>query len=230
MKNLFFIPFLLLIACKEKLPAKSAPIAEEPIYHDIIREIYIDSISLGQKGKYKLELKKIENPDSIYADIHFFEKNDNKWIEKQHFTFEKDGVTNCYPEYKDFNNDGFNDFIYVSAIAARSANEVKKLFIFDPRRAVLLFIKNSEDYPNLQYNKELDCVDAFSVYGGSSSHFLKIEGDMLREFARIDLFNGYREIYRKDKSNKDFLIKRDTFGASYLRYKNFDPLEEYEDF
>jgi hypothetical protein len=227
MKNLLIIPLLLLIGCKKDVSVKST---ERQVASDSITQVFIDSTHIGVKGKYKLELKRISSKDSIYADIHFFEKKDTKWIEKQHFTFEQDDVAGCDPEYKDFNNDGFNDFTYVPILAARGANEVRSLFIFDPELSILRYMKNSRNYPNLEYNKELDCIDAFAVYGGSSSEFLKIEKDSLRQFARIDLFDGYREVYKIDKTGKETLIKRDPYESSQIRFKNFDPLEEYGDF
>lgn len=227
MKNLLIIPLLLLIGCKKDVPVKST---ETQVATDSITQVFIDSTLIGVKGKYKLELKRIASKDSIYADIHFFEKKDNKWIEKQHFTFEQDDIAGCDPEYRDFNNDGFNDFTYIPLLPARGANEVRRLFIFDPELSLLRYMKNSMNYPNLKYNKELDCIDAFAVYGGSSSEFLKIEKDSLRQFARVDLFDGHREVYKIDKTGKETLIKRDLYESSQIRFKNFDPLEEYEDF
>jgi len=223
------------MSCKDK-PMQMNPAltvkkeSTEPEILDSITEFFIDSTLIGIKGKYKLELKRIAGKDSVYADIRFFEKQNGKWREKQHFTFEKDGVTGCDPEFKDFNNDGFYDMTYKSAVAARGANDIRTLFIFDSKSGKLKPIKNSADYPNLQYNEKLKCIDAFAVYAGSTSYFLKIDSDTLRQFARIDLFDGYREIYKIDKKGKETLIKRDGLEPSYLRYKNFDPLEEYEEF
>ncbi len=51
-------------------------------------------------------------------------------------------------QLEDFNNDGIKDMTYVSAVAARGANEVRRLFIYDKKRDELVYIKNSEDYPN----------------------------------------------------------------------------------
>jgi len=34
---------------------------------------------------------------------------------------------------------------------------------------------NAEEYPNMLYNKELDCIDAFLIHGGTSTVFFKNE-------------------------------------------------------
>jgi len=99
----------------------------------------------------------------------------------------------------DFNNDGFNDMTFQSAVAARTDNEIKSLFIFDKAAFEFKLIKNSSHYPNLRYNKELDCIDAWLIYGGSSTLFLKIDSDTLREFAGIDLYNYYLTVYQIDE-------------------------------
>jgi hypothetical protein len=195
-----------------------------------INEQYIDSTRIGLKGKNKIEFKRIVAEDSVYADIRLYGLKDDGWKPLQHLTYPKDLVTSCSPIVADYNNDGFNDLSYTSATAARGANDIRTLFIYDKATGLLRLMKNSEEFPNPQYNPELDCIDAFAVYGGSTSYFLRIEKDSLRPFARVDLFEGYREVYRYDDSGKDRLIKRERFETSYLRYKNFDPLEEYQEF
>lgn len=235
MKFLWLALTLSFISCNDTTQVRpelhsSCVKEQQKVITDSVREIYTDSTTIGKKGKNKIVLKSIANTESIYADIRFYIKAGNKWIEKQHFKWRKDGVTSCEPQFTDFNNDGYTDFTYISAIAARGANEIRTLFIYDPKSEILRRMKNSEEYPNLQYNAKLDCIDAFAVYGGTTSYFLKIEKDSLYPFARVDLFDGYREIYKMDKYAKEKLIKREPFETSYLRYKNFSPLEAYETF
>ncbi len=239
MKILVMLLLFLFISCKND-SSKSIRMNTEPrtkwegdkpgSSKDSVTEFFNDSLNIGVEGKHRVELKRIIGKDSIYADIRFFEKQNGAWIEKQHFALQKDGVTGCYPEFKDFNNDGFKDLTYKPTVSARGANDIRNLFLFDPKLGKLKLIKNSPDYPNLQYNEKLGCFDAFAVYGGSTSYFLKIDSDTLRQFARIDLFEGYREVYKINKYGKETLVKREPFQTSYLRYKNFDPLEEYEEF
>ena len=100
--------------------------------------------------------------------------------------------------------------------------------IYDKQKDQLVCIKNSDSYPNLLYNKELNCIDAFLVYGGCSTVFLKLSGDSLKEFASVELDEGLI-IRTYDKNGKENIFYQDTTNkAGYVRYKNFRPLQEYE--
>lgn len=104
------------------------------------------------------------------------------------------------------------------------------MFIYDKKADKLIRIKNSHDFPNLQYNKELNCIDAFLVYGGSESVFLKIKGDSLKPFASVELFEGLT-ITKYDNQGNEKVIHKDTsIKATYIRYKSYKPLIEYEEY
>ena len=123
-----------------------------------------------------------------------------------------------------------HDITFISGTAARGANEVRRLFIYDDQNKELISIVNSEDYPNMLYNKELDCIDAFLVYGGCSTVFLNIEGDSLKQFASVELNDGLT-VSTYDQNGKQKIIKRDkTNKAGFVRYKNFRPLKESDDY
>lgn len=193
-------------------------------------EIYHDSLNIGVKGKYRYELKKYRK-DSTYVVLHFFERRKGKWIQKQYFKFHKDGILDCDPSVEDLNNDGFNDFSYRSAAAARSANEIRKLFIFNHKTGTFIYIKNSEEYPNIKYNEKLKCLDAFSVYAGTTSSFLKINKDSLKEFAAVDLFDNTITVREINDSGVEKIICKDKAeDCCYIRYKNFQPLEKYPEY
>jgi len=232
MKYLNFIIFALFVSicCTKKTENKTSnenlKIAKN---NTELEEEYIDSLKIGVSGYYKIDFKKFRSNDSVYVDIKFYEKNNSKWNLKQNFHFLKDGVLNCNVEFKDFNNDKLNDFTFQSSIAGRGANIIRKLFIFDKKTGKLIFIRNSEDFPNLRYNKELDCVDAFRVYGGTQSAFAKIEKDSLREFANVELFEERIIINTIDKNGKEKNIKNEKFEEGcFIRFKNYSPLKEYE--
>lgn len=192
-------------------------------------DFFVDSLNIGRKSFNKIELSIYTTIDSIYAVIKFYSKHHNQWILKNDFRFEKDGLLGLDTKLSDFNNDGLNDMTYVSGIAARGANEVRRLFIYDKRSDGLICMKNSEEYPNMLYNKELDCIDAFLVYGGCSTVFLKISGDSLVEFASVELMDGLT-ISTYDRFGQEKIIFEDTSNkAAYIRYKNYKPLKEYED-
>lgn len=100
----------------------------------VLKETFTDSTQVGSKGKFKLTVDQFRSDDSTYVAIHLFEKRNSKWQIKQKLEYLKDGITNCDPELTDFNNDGFNDLTFQSSVAARGANEIRKLLIFDPSK------------------------------------------------------------------------------------------------
>lgn len=231
--NLLMLFVFIIIGCNNKEKTKKILLTkaiESKTDIPIIEEEYIDSSKIGISGKYKIDFKKFRNIDSVYVEIKFFEKNNSKWNLKQNFHFLKDGVLSCDVEFKDFNNDKLNDFTFKSSIAIRGANIIRKLFIFDKETGKLIFIKNSEGFPNLRYNKDLDCVDAFRVYGGTQSAFAKIENDSLREFANVELFDERIIIITIDKNGKEKTIRNEKYNSkeSYIRFKNYSPLKEFE--
>ena len=193
-------------------------------------EFFTDDSKVGLPHKNKIEISEFKKSDGNIAVIKFYSLDTNKeWKLKQTFEFEKDGLMDCDPKLEDYNNDGLKDMTYVSAVAARGANEVRRLFIYDKKKDELIYIKNSESYPNMQYNKELNCIDAWLFHGGTTTVFLKIDGDILKEFASVD--NGInRTVYLIDKNGKENLLRTDKIEKEdiYVRYKNFNPPEPYE--
>lgn len=215
------------VKSKEKLIDEKTDSAKV-INEKVLRESFVDSTTIGIKGKYKVELHSYNNMDSTYVEIKLSEKQSNHWLQKQKIILPKDGVTSCDPKITDFNNDKLNDFTFQSSVAARGANEIRTLLIFEKVTGKLKLITNSADYPNLEYNEVLNCIDAWMVYGGSSTVFLKIDQDSLREFAGVELFDDYREIYLVDKNRKHKTLKREKIEGleTFTRFKNFNPLIE----
>lgn len=191
-----------------------------------IEEFFSDSLTIGRKGNNKIEISKIKKEDICEVIISFYSRQGKEWLLKNRFQFAKDAITGIDPEITDFNNDGYNDITYVSNVAGRGANEVRRLFIYHPVKDVLIPIQNSEEYPNMAYNKELNCIDAFLVHGGSSTVFLILEGNQLKEIASVHN-DSHRTVYKTDKDGNSILISRDTLNPEdiYMRYKNFDPPE-----
>ncbi|WP_448606898.1 hypothetical protein [Paenimyroides ceti] len=191
-----------------------------------IEDFFSDSLTIGRKGKNKIEISKIRNEDACEVILSFYSREGKNWLLKNRFQFAKDLITDIDPQISDFNNDGYNDITYVSNVAARGANEVRRLLIYDPAKDVLIPIQNSEEYPNMAYNKELNCIDAFLVHGGSSTVFLILEGNQLKEIASVHN-DSHRTVYKTDKNGNSILISTDTLNPEdiYMRYKNFDPPE-----
>ena len=206
--------------------------SEQQIGDSLIqRDFFVDSTHVGNKGKNKLEARLFESKDSIYIRIEFFTIEQNNWKKKNQFEFEKDGISGIDPVITDFNNDSFKDFHYKATIAARGANDVRRLFIYDHSGDSLILIKNSLDYPNMVYNKKLDCIDAWLIHGCSSQAFLKIEKDSLIDFAWVQLSNRIH-VYEVDKKgNENELLNDSTnqFGC-YTRFISYNPLIEYESY
>ena len=225
--------FIFLICCKDKkiiTHNKIKPNIEENLQpKDTLVEVFVDSLNIGIKGKFKIDLKKFRNNDSVYVKINFFEKINSKWIVKQQFAFPKDGISGCEVELKDFNNDGFNDMTFQSNIAARGSNIVRKLFIFEKQKGEMTYIKNSENFPNIRYNKKLNCVDAFMVFGGSQTVFMKIRSDTLWAFAKVNLTDRII-ITEIDAQGKETELRNDNYDTedSYVRFSNYKPLTESE--
>ncbi|SHG61605.1 hypothetical protein SAMN04488109_1091 [Chryseolinea serpens] len=196
----------------------------------LLEEFYVDSLNVGRKSFNKVEISKYRAIDSMYVIIKFYSKQHSRWKLKNEFRFEKDGIRGCEPQFTDFNNDKLNDITYVANVAARpGSNEMRRLFIYDVRDDKLVSMKNSLDYPNMLYNKKLNCIDALQVYGGCSTVFLKISGDSLRPFAEVELHFGLT-VTTYDKKGRAKIIFRDTTKkAAFIRYQTFNPPKPYQD-
>jgi hypothetical protein len=222
---------------KGSLNAKNSIInkqKDEAISTEIL-ETFVDSLNIGKKGKCKIEIIKHRVYEDNFIIIKFYIKGfrtmneKESWLISDTYSYETNAMFELYPNISDFNNDKFNDITFISANAARSANEVRRLFIYDDYNQKLISIVNSEDYPNMLYNKELNCIDAFIVTGGTSTHFARIKKDSLIEFASVHNDNN-RTVYEIDKYGKEKIIHKYANINNervYARYKNYKPLKEY---
>ncbi|MBW1658398.1 XAC2610-related protein [Flavobacterium quisquiliarum] len=193
-------------------------------------ETFIDSTRIAEKGKYKIEITQTTIDNNTNVSFKLFLKQNDKWKNIQKYSLPKESDIPLITEIEDFNNDGFNDFTIHYSTAGRGANDIRKLFIFSNKEHKFIEIKNSDLYPNLQYNEKLDCIDALSVYAGSSTTFLKLRKDHLVEFARVDFMDGKIEIYLIEK-NKKRKLRSETYSGSndeMIRFINYNPLEEYD--
>ncbi|MBA5793580.1 hypothetical protein H1R17_05105 [Flavobacterium sp. xlx-214] len=188
-------------------------------------EIFIDSLTIGNKGKNMVDLKHFLDAES-YVEIKFFSKKKNQWILKNSYRYEKDFLISCDPVLEDLNNDGYLDFTYKSDVAARGANEVRRLFLYNKKTDELVSMKNSNEFPNLMYNKKLKCLTSQMFHGGSTTVFLKIEKDSLRMFASVDN-SDEQVITTYDTKGNPTEIGRKPIDPDeiYDRYDNFNPVE-----
>lgn len=190
-----------------------------------IVECSSDAKHFGVPHNNKIEINRFEGSDANLTTIKFYALGgDKQWILKQSLEFDKEYGPGFDPKIEDFNNDGFKDVTYVSGEAARGANEIRTLFIYDKKRNELVRIKNSADYPNLGYIKKLDCISSFMVHGASTTVFLRLDGEMLREFASVGT-GLERVVFVTDNDGNERELSRRKMKEQdvYTRYRNFNP-------
>lgn len=232
--------FLVAMACttQPSLPTGSASASSATVDLDTestsasidqyLAEEFVDSLKVGRSRLNSVMLKQVRTTDSVYVQLVFRSKEKRAWVDRNNSTWLKDGISGLHAELADFNNDGYKDVTFISATAARGANEVRRLFIYDPLSDQLRFITNSMNYPNLRYNPKLKCIDGFRVYGGSSTDFLRLQGDSLFMFATVDLGEGV-VVTTYDADPKGQVIHQDaTYEGGYIRFDNYSPLEVLE--
>lgn len=190
-----------------------------------VSEYFIDKSRVGRPGRNKVEIKCFENEEGTKTEIRFYSKaKTGEWNQRQFLEFQKGDGLGCEPKIKDFNGDGLKDLTYVSGIAARGANEIRTLFIYDKEKDELVEIKNSAEFPNLAYNKKLNCIDAWAFTATTTTIFLKLEGDTLREFASVDTGNDLVvTVTNKDGQSRVLSRKKMREDDIYTRYSTFDP-------
>jgi len=197
-----------------------------------LEEAFVDSVRIGRSGFNKVSIFKFRTEDSNYVEVKFYKKLGKHWEFIQEMQCSKDGDLSCDPKFADFNQDGRIDLTIVTAVAARGANQVRRLFIYDEKRNRLINMKNSEDYPNMQYNSELNCIDSWMFHGGVSTVFVRIIGDSLKEFAMVSLMDKL-VVYETDKNGESNKIFEDTLlnivNFGYQRFKNYKPWKIYKD-
>lgn len=202
------------------------PDINEPI------ESFADDSNIGRPRKNKIEIDIVArggvdsaNRPNNTAIIKFYSITASKeWALKQTLEIESYALMSPEPEIEDFNNDKLKDITFISNSAARGANEVRTLLIYDKAKDALLHVKNSEDYPNLAYNKTLNCIDAWLFHGATTTIFLKLDGDMLREFASVDTGSHLVvTVIDNNGEEREILRKKMKFEDIYTRYRTYNP-------
>ena len=192
-----------------------------------LEDFFADSSNIGRKSHNKIEIAWYSFPDSEYVVTRFYVKQPKGWSLKNEFKLRKDQYLDPNPDVSDLNGDGFNDVTFASLRAARGANDVRTLFVYDPKNDGLIYVKNSEDYPNMQYNKELHCIDAFLVSGCCTTVFLRLEKDSLREFADVDRCDSLIVTTYDRKGKEKVILAKKADRTDFTRYENYMPLKAY---
>lgn len=232
MRLAFFISILLITCCSYTIAHRPAQAphftgsAAEASPDAQILEVFTDSTHIGVKGQCKIEIVKYTIYEDAYLLVKFYTRTGNsQWYLQDTYMYETTSLQALEPDISDYNNDGFNDITVISATAARGANEVRRLFIYDRKYNRLISIVNAEDFPNMQYNPELDCIDAFLVYGASTTVFAHIAGDSLKIFAQVANTADSVFVYVTGKKGKDKLIYKGPGAGPYIRHSNFRRLK-----
>ncbi|OXA75024.1 hypothetical protein [Flavobacterium frigidimaris] len=229
MKNIIYLTtILLIISCSNKTETKilQKSKTEKLVIVDTL-EFFADSINFGERQKNKIKVYKIGTEENTIAKVYLYEKRKNQWKLKDSLILEAVRINDLETEVKDFNNDNFKDIIFTTGMAARGGNIVQTLILYSPKTKSLNWIKNSESYPNLMYNKKLDCIDACILTGGQTTYFLKIEKDTLREFANVDQRDGRIIAEIRDPNGKWIEIENIKDEPESLdRFINFNPIEK----
>jgi hypothetical protein len=234
MKIILALVFLILTSCqnmakKDKYIQDSSALSFElnQLKNRYDLELMEDSTKIGVKGKFKIHIEHYHDriDGGAFVRMLFYERQDSSWKNVQDFLFEKNGITGADPKIDDFNNDGINDLMIRAGYAARGSNVLNYLYLFDQKEGRLRLIKNSSDFPNLSFNKLMNCFDAFRVYAGCSTEYLHLINDSLIIFEGIDVIQGIREKYIIDANGQRRVIKRDSIDTDYVRYNNFETLE-----
>lgn len=240
----YVVVLILLVSCNSKKYSSNKDNIDKKSYQEYLTisktnnkdntnteiiETFTDSLNIGEKGICKIELIKHRVFSDNYVIVKFYTRINKTWYLKNTYSYECNSLMNFEPIISDYNNDKLKDITFISSTAARGANEVRRLFIYNPKENNLTSILNSEDYPNMLYNEELNCIDAWLVHGGSSTVFARIVGDSLISFASVHNDNN-RTVYENDKNGKEKLLSRKPLldkNGIYVRFKNYKPLKMY---
>ena len=229
--------FLSLVCCTGSASTVAVN-REAPLRNGELVERFSNDSAIGRAGENRVEIDVIKNdgedatwrPNNTAVVRFFFMSASKEWQLKQTFEIEDHALAEMQAEVADFNNDGFKDITFVSNQAARGANEVRTLLIYDTVYDKLIHIRNSESYPNLYYNKTLDCIDSWMFHGATTTVFLRLEGDQLKEFASVNT-GAELVVTVIDSDGKAREIRREKMNEEdvYTRYQNFDPPVPYSE-
>jgi hypothetical protein len=195
-----------------------------------IVERFTDSLHIGKRGACKVDLIKYRLLDDQFVLVKFYVKESSGsaevWKVTNVYQYETNAIMDFQPELSDYNNDSLADLTFISGTAARGANEVRRLFVYDASAHQLIAILNAQDYPNLRYNPVLDCIDAFMVHGASTTVFARLAGDSLKTFAYVDNSEDYHRVFLVDKNGQERELYKVKSKGVYIRHSNFQPLSE----
>lgn len=211
---------------RKQPPVISATITPKQIKIDTT-SAFVDSTHIATPRKNKLFLARVVIDDSIpKAYIRFYTKRAGAW--KLRYSFEDDQWSGDVldPEITDFNNDGYEDFLYLKGTGARGGNGIDNLFIYDRKGDSLIYVLNSNDCPNLYHNKQTNSINSFILTGGNETDFMRLDSNKLTPFASVFQYGDRVTVSEYDKAGKAKIVKVDSSGRfdEYARFINYKPL------
>ncbi|RYE39168.1 MAG: hypothetical protein EOP48_26105 [Sphingobacteriales bacterium] len=190
--------------------------------------VFVDSTNFATPKSSKIWLASIVIDDSISKSyVRFYSKENNTWKLKYSFEDEHWSGHVIEPAIADFNNDGYKDFKYLKATGARGGNSINNLFLYDKKGDSLAYVLNSNEYPNLNYNKETNSIISYILTGSVETIFLRLDSNKLKPFASIDQYEREVTVTEYDKSGNSKVIHIDSSNKykEFARFINFKPLK-----
>lgn len=170
------------------------------------KEYFSDSKNVIKANQYKINITQNNKYKQPVVNFTLYKKSTNEWIHIQSGNFKKEDSNSLYVTTdEDLNNDGYNDIKISFAKAARGANEIEKLFIFNPKQQKLIDIVNSQEYPNLHYNASRHCINSYMFSGSNTTLFFRLRNNKLEKFAKVEFYSDSVYSYKIRKS-KEILI------------------------
>jgi hypothetical protein len=190
--------------------------------------VFADSTNIGKPGFNKICLTRVLISDTLPKIIvQLFSKRNTHWELKN--TLEDEPWSSVEPELKDFNNDGCKDFIYSKGTGGRGGNVIMSLFIYDKGGDSLIYVVNSNEYPNLYYNKETNSVNSYILTGGNQTVFMRIKKNKLQPFAGIFQDDKVTVSEYDSSGNSKVLFVDSTNKYDFFaHFSNYKPLKVKE--
>lgn len=190
--------------------------------------VFVDSTDIAIPKSTKIWLASIAIDDSIPKSyLRLYSRENNTW--KLNYSFEDEHWSGdvMEPEIADFNNDGYKDFKYLKGTGARGGNSINNLFIYDKKGNSLIYINNSNEYPNLYFNKETNSINSYILTGGNETVFMRLDSNKLKPFASIFQYDKEVTVTEYYGDGKSKVIKVDTTNnyEDFARFTNYKPLK-----
>ena len=189
---------------------------------------FIDSLEIGKKGKFKIQLVKWFGRKEY--SFQLYKKHKNSWsLVQSDSGFLKASDIPFKPLVYDYNGDGFMDLSFHYSSPARINNEMRLIFLFDPNRDRLIHLKGAEQYCNVFYDPENKWLVSQAFHGGSTTTFLRIIDDSINFIASLEATDHATYLTKNINVDSTISIQIDTvLFDPYVLFKNFDPISIYK--